>query len=98
MRLMKAFVLAAVCFIIFSSAPAFAWNWPILGFGGPCPGFVGGPSPILPGTPEWALQPTCGAQLLPFGYPYGTIQGSLNVGFMPLFGGPCPGGSGLIGK
>jgi hypothetical protein len=91
MRFMRAFALAAICFIVFFPAPAFAWYWPVLGFGGPCSGspFVGGPSPILPGTPEWFLQPTFGAQIVPFGYPYGAIQGSLNFGFTPLFGVAC---------
>lgn len=85
MKFMRALIMAAICFMVFSStmAPAFAWFWPILGNAGPCSGspFVGGPSPILPGTAEWALSPTYGAQLFPLGYPYGVINGNLEFGF-----------------
>ena len=105
MRFIRALALAAICFIAYSAgvAPAIAWYWPILGEAGPCTGspFIGGPSPILPGTFEWALQPACGAQILPLGYPYGVIQGSLNFGFTPPFGFSCsgfPGATGFIGK
>lgn len=100
MKFMRALIMAAICCMLFSSAtgPAFAWFWPILGDAGPCPGspFVGGPSPILPGTPEWALQPTYGARLFPFGYPYGVIHGGLNFGVTPPFGFSRPGASSTI--
>lgn len=107
MRFIRAFMLTSICLAGFSwgAAPAFAWYWPIMGDIGPCPGSpcVGGASPILPGTPQWALQPTCGAYLLPFGYPYGAIQGCLSFGITPPFGFPCSGfpgttGPGFIGK
>jgi len=85
MRLIRAFILLAICVLLFSPVQASAWFWPILGDPGPCPGFEGGPGPVLPGTAEWALQPMCGARLFPFGYPYGAIRGNLNFGFMPPF-------------
>ncbi len=93
MRFMRAFILAAICLVVLFPARAFAWYWPILGEAGPCPGSpcVGGASPILPGTPEWALQPPCRAQILPLGYPYGVIRGSLTFGITPPFGFSCPG-------
>lgn len=101
---MRALAFAAVCLMVFAPVLAFAWFWPILGDAGLCPGSpgVGGASTILPGTPEWALQPSCGARLFPFGYPYGVIHGSLDFGILPPFGFPCsgfPAGTGsLIGK
>jgi hypothetical protein len=58
---------------------------------------IGGPATILPGTPEWALQPSCGAQLVPFGYPFGEVRSSINFGFAPIITGPCFGGIGFGG-
>lgn len=90
MRIIKALMLAAIGLIVITlaSTPAFAWYWPILGFSGPAQGspIVGGPATILPGTPEWALQPSCGAQLVPIGYPYGVIRGNLHFGGMGCIG------------
>jgi hypothetical protein len=97
MELIRAVALAAICFIVFSPSMAFAWYWPILGEASPCSGLVGGPSPIVPGTAEWALQPPCGAQILPFGYPYGAIRGSLSFGITPPFSFSCSGFSGTTG-
>ena len=91
-----AIIIAAVSLI---ASPAFAWYWPIFGFssgwGMPSTG-IGGATTILPGTPEWGLQPDLGAHLVPFGYPYGQIQGSIDFGFAPFIT-PCCGGLGFGG-
>ncbi len=105
MKAVRVFVLVVIVLLAVSAAasPAIAWYWPIMGFSqgwGMPPVCIGGPSVISPGTPEWALQPSFGASLVPFGYPYGQIQGSLNVGLVPSLGSTSfgnLGGIGLIG-
>jgi len=74
MRIIIALAFAAIGLIVISlaAAPAFAWYWPIMGFSN---NIQGGPATVLPGTPEWASQPSYGAQLVPIGYPYGVING-----------------------
>lgn len=90
MKVAKALLFAIIVVLIMpvAMAPALAWSWPIFGFGAgigsPLAG-AGGPSPILPGTPEWALTPTLGAQLVPPGFGYGVsaFHGSIDFGLAP---------------
>ncbi len=106
MKAIRAFIIVVIFLLAMSVAasPALAWYWPIMGFssGWGMPSISpGGPTTVLPGTPEWAVQTTLGASLVPWGYPYGQIQGSLNFGLAPAFGSSCSGfgdGFGGIGK
>lgn len=77
-----------------STMPAFAWYWPILGFGpGLCPppdyGIV--PSPILPGGFEWENLPSGPAHLVAPGYTYGMsafLNNRICFNRIPIFGFP----------
>ena len=95
-------MIAAICLAAasISAEPGGAWYWPIFGFGpGPCPPPASGvvPSPILPGTFEWATQITGPARLIQPGYAYGldAFHGSITLGLMPSFNFP---GIDVIGK
>ncbi|HTY90191.1 MAG TPA: hypothetical protein VMC84_03355 [Methanocella sp.] len=82
-------IIVSICLAAASmaAAPAFAWDWPIMGFGpGAGAPLTNGPLPstILPGTIEWAYQPGCAAQLVLPGYTYGRDAFSGNVGVGPV--------------
>jgi len=109
MKVVRVLILTALCLTAsyLSAAPAFAWYWPVLGFGPGTPGAplngAGGPSTILPGTAEWALQTTPAARLILPGYSYGesAFKNFAAVGRVPSltgpgFGFPCSFSSGNV--
>ena len=77
-----------------STVPAFAWYWPILGFGpGPCPppSYGIAPSPILPGGFEWENLPSGPAHPVAPGYTYGMsafLNNRICFNRIPIFGVP----------
>lgn len=94
MKVVRAFIILAICVVAASlfAAPAFAWLWPIFGFSGPGLGFPAfGTGPTIsnaspapqPGTPEWGFSiPTEAQPVLP-GYPYYNgypFHGAINFG------------------
>ena len=105
MKVVRALIIAAVCLAAASlvSPPAFAWYWPILGFGPGSPGSppptYTGPGTILPGTPQWACQPMTAAQLVLPGYAYGAsaFKNYAGVGCVPSLCSACFGFPNLSG-
>ncbi len=109
MKVVRAFIILAICVIAASlfAAPAFAWLWPIFGFSGPglgFPAFGTGPNigssvaAPLPGTPEWGFSPVGHAVPVLPGYPYyGSYPFHGNINFGP-FGYGSPGLSSTLSQ
>lgn len=97
MRIARTLIVAAIVIVIVQSAvtTAFAWYWPIVGFGDTCQGYHQQGNIPLPGTPQWPYYPGSGrGELVVPGVAYCPVHGRLNFGFAP---GCLDTGSGPVG-